>query len=419
MDCTLVNHTRGYQFTPSTAFASAVTGFSGIPFAVRHWQLSFAEHTELLDRWAHRLICLFEAVPIFGGVIAVVERICFALLGSAHAPIPWRSTPLSAEAAHKKMENQLVKAAIEHRGDHLSVNQVNDEVLAARKRTPKTLSFRCQEAENIGPRPTMEDSHFYTETDEGVASGVFDGHGGKEVSAFACKQFQEKFPKALADSQGNVHAAFERVLHEIHVEVVRHPEWNRMGSTAVVCYIDKKTNKIYTATLGDSEANIYRNVRWSLRSIPLSCVRDWMAPNERARLENAFGKKAVEQQLFHAQHQAKGVRSRLNDGVNVSRAIGDVNETGTPNRPLVLHRPKITVAQLRPGDVVTLACDGLKDYVSETQILQTVSGYVNTWFGKSDRNLAQLLVDRALANMELPQHRQAGDNVTVLAIEVR
>ena len=255
----------------------------------------------------------------------------------------------------------------------------------------------------------MEDAHFYVESDQAILAGVFDGHGGREVAAFASEQFQVKFPKALDLAKGNVHQAFETVLHEIHQDVVRRPAWNKVGSTAVISYIDKEENKIYTATLGDSEANIYRKVGRSLKSIPLSCVRDWVSTKDHSRLEKVHGKEAVEKQYQRAHFQAKGLRSQLDTGVNVSRAIGDVDQTGTPDRPLVIHKPTITVSELCPKDVIVLACDGLKDYVSEDKIVGDLSpGWLSSVRGK---NIAQLLVNKAL-------QQNTRDNVTVLSIEV-
>lgn len=39
---------------------------------------------------------------------------------------------------------------------------------------------------------------------------------------------------------------------------------------ALMCYVDSQTNTVYTAILGTSEANIYRQTENALKSIPLS-----------------------------------------------------------------------------------------------------------------------------------------------------
>ncbi|NGX27589.1 MAG: hypothetical protein K940chlam6_01527, partial [Chlamydiae bacterium] len=270
----------------------------------------------------------------------------------------------------------------------------------------------------------MEDAHFYKEMEKGTLTGVFDGHGGSKVSAYASAEFQKRFPKALKEANGNVHQAFGKVIDQIHQNVANYSAWNHEGSTAVVCYIDKETHQIYTATLGDSEANIYRKSgQDGITSIPLSCVRDWLSPKDLNRLISIYGKKTVMSFVKKVGSQAKHIRSQLAYGVNVARAIGDVENTGEPGQPRVIHKPKITVNQLRQGDVLILACDGLKDFVPEQEIAKIVANrpsqslnfFQKFFYGQQEpKFLARQLVDAALKEMD----RRLNDNVTVVAIEV-
>ena len=117
----------------------------------------------------------------------------------------------------------------------------------------------------------------------------------------------------------------------------------------------------------------------------------------------------VDSYLKHVNYQAKRLRSHLNGGVNVARAIGDINQTGAPGQSLVIHKPKITVNKVKPGDTLILACDGLKDYVDESKIASIV--------GAKDSlhpSLARRLVNAALGNMS----KNGGDNVTIVAINI-
>ncbi len=404
MAISLANHNYAYQTSFQDLLTSVITLGSGYAYAQRHMDLA-----EIELSLAHRTLALIEYTPLLGGVVAMIERIAYALFGSDQTP--WRERPLSESTALKKMMKNQNKAIFEHAATRSFLSNpyirsmgVSEATLTKKETTP--LKFNLDFADAQGPRPTMEDAHFYKEFEKGILTGVFDGHGGGQVSAYASKQFEKLFPRALKEANGNVHTAMESVIHQIHQDVANYSFWNGVGSTAVVCYIDKETHQIYTATLGDSEANIYREGWTGTSSIPLSCVRDWLSPTDKLRLYNIYGYKLVESFVNQVGKQAKHVRSHLNGGVNVARGIGDVNMTGAPGQPRVIHKPKITVNKLKAGDTLVLACDGLKDYVDESKITSLVTAQAST-------PLAKRLVDAALKNMA-----SGGDNVTVVAIKV-
>ena len=93
------------------------------------------------------------------------------------------------------------------------------------------------------------------------------------------------FPEKLAISNGDVHQAITDTINEIHEVIKEHKEWNAVGSTLVMSFIDNNTNIIYTATVGDSEANIYRWIDGEIKSIPLSCYAIGIA---KARLRDTL-----------------------------------------------------------------------------------------------------------------------------------
>lgn len=368
----------------------------------------------------------------------------------------YRSIPLSPDQAMEKMRNTGEKAILEHLekenprhvisgstykfpskellkqrfGSILPRMMPSKEILEKKEITP--LNLKTTFADHIGPRPQMEDAHIFVEIEQGTFLGVFDGHGGKEVSNYASQEFQKRFPAVLKAHNGDVFRAFEVLIHEIHLEVAQRPEWNDQGSTAVISFIDKETHQIITATLGDSEANIYRGEK----SIPLSPIRDWTSKKDQARLKHAHGK-AADRPIWLGQFFPKRLRSRLEEGINVSRAIGDVNETGTKEKPLVIHKPKITINKLQKGDILVLSCDGLPDYVPKSEIAATIvksqaetvsknawtisniARWVFNWIMTTifcrkpiEEGIASDLVNHAIHT------RKAQDNVTVIAVEV-
>lgn len=271
----------------------------------------------------------------------------------------------------------------------------------------KPLVFGYQVAEGQGVRPTMEDAHFYKETDEWVIAGVLDGHGGRQVAEHASQAFQEKFPQRLTDHEGNVHKALNAAIEEIQKEIAQNDEWNYIGSVAVFLFIDKKSSLVYTATIGDSEANIYRVINEQIKSIPLSCVRDWGCKKEARRAGEVLENPVIPVIWPHIA-EPKMIRFPFpHYGVNVSRALGDLGWSDIGGKLGIITKPKITINQVRDGDFIVLACDGLKDYAREEEIIAQIARH------EDPKTLAQHLVDYALGP------KNSKDNVTVMTIFVK
>lgn len=347
-----------------------------------------------------------------------------------------RITPLTAEQAMEKMRKNGEKAILEHQkigSVFASAAQAIPSKQVLEQKETTSLKLKHTFADHIGPRPQMEDAHFFVEIEQGTLIGVFDGHGGKEVAEYASQEFQKRFSSVLKAHNGDVFRAFEVLIHEIHLEVAQKPEWKNIGSTAVISFIDKETHQIITATLADSEANIYREGK----SIPLSTVRDWTSRKDGERLEKAMGlPQGYVAKYVEAGKNPKGLRW-WGCGVNISRAIGDVNSTGTIEKPGVIHKPKITINKLQKGDVLVLACDGLKDYVPEGEIAATIVKSQAESVNKTAWTISNIArwvfnwimttifcrkpVEEGIA-LDLVNHaiytRKAQDNVTVIAVEI-
>jgi serine/threonine protein phosphatase PrpC len=315
---------------------------------------------------------------------------------------PWQPRALPIDITIQKMWKNSEKAFTEHsKKDPLYYNALPSiEVLKANQLAVNPLVFEHGATEALGPKRTMEDVHMFETIEAGAIAGVFDGHGGKEVAEYASSAFKQKFPEALKKANGNVHQAFEAVISEIQEEVAKKESWNDMGTTALICFMDNKTHKIYTATLGDSEANIYRKIEGQYQSIPLSCVRDWGSKRDANRAAIARKEPSISEE-WPKERNPKFLRF---NGLNVSRSIGDLDRKYLNGKEGVSHKPKITVNLLKAGDVLTLACDGLKDFVSEQEIIEQVSN-------ETAEALSSKIVRCAL--------RRTRDNVTVIVIKVQ
>lgn len=324
----------------------------------------------------------------------------------------WGKGLVSKELAIQKMEKNLAKAKIEHGyGGPERLSPIN----------PKPLQCETGHAEAQGPRPSMEDAHFSIPLENGTLVGVLDGHGGIAVANFASMKFQALFPQILQKNEGNVHQTLEEVFLIIQEEIIKNTQFNQVGSTAVICYIEKSTNRIYTATLGDSEANIYRIIDGHCISIPLSCVRDWTSKRDEKRAAKATEgeyKMPILQfwQVYGLHPKERRVNEKtaswLSDntfhGVNVSRAFGDQSNNIGRAFNAVVAKPKITILSLEPGDILVLACDGLKDYVEESAIVSCIEKSV----AATPDEISKILINLALSH-------STEDNVTALTVKIK
>ena len=327
----------------------------------------------------------------------------------------WTEREVTPIEAFEKMIKNTKKAIEEHR-----VKRAHGYVMPwqmGELGCPKPfLGGTFFEKDHIGLRNTMEDAHFHMEFEMGILMGVFDGHGSSVEVKESVKLFSRYFEAQLIENYGHVHRTFEKLIDEIQKKILANADSNT-GTTAVISFIERRTSFVYTATLGDSEANIYRKFRkrnccipscWKeWRSIPLSVVRDWSYQKEADRMAIAQNDSRISIE-WPMSSDPKTLRSQFYGGVNVSRALGDRDYVGTAEAPRVVHKPKITLYQMLPGDVLILSCDGIKDFVNEESIIKIVANSVKKIALIGDR-----LVHEALSMM----YRQGrGDNITVIGL---
>lgn len=370
----------------------------------------------------------------------------------------WGNGSITQERAFEKMRNNLSKALHEHEIRYAkgSVQRLSDlnpfiadfEENHEMKSFKSNINFsendrfilRISDAQYRGPRPTMEDAHFCLPFKKGTLVGVLDGHGGIEVANYASRKIQELFPKVLKKLNNNVHQAFEKVFLKVQEKIIQKPEFNGIGSTAVISFIERKTKLIYTATLGDSEASLYR-AEDNYKCTPLSCVRSWASKKDEMRVQNGTNEKDYESSIVYVWNNYKDAQGNLcissskyrrvsvrgtvplktstnienNDkdldetlstGINVSRAFGDHAYNIGRNSEVVIAKPKITCCPMAPG-VLILACDGLKDYVDEGKIVTCIE--------KNHSEPAGFISNKLI---ELAKKDRTKDNVTVLTVVI-
>jgi hypothetical protein len=114
MNYTLTNTNKGYGISSCDALISLGTGFSGIPYAKRHWELS--NRCDASYRLGHRVIAVFEAIPLLGGLAALIERVivyvcnhCFKSTQNASLTTKRSSKILDPASIHTGKVDGIVK----------------------------------------------------------------------------------------------------------------------------------------------------------------------------------------------------------------------------------------------------------------------------------------------------------------------
>lgn len=280
------------------------------------------------------------------------------------------------------------------------------------------LSCQFAIATHQGGKKHQEDRAFVYQGEGYLLSAVFDGHYSSAVAEFLRLQFANRFggPYETPDA---VREAFMRTIDELQQEIFRIDAWEGAGSTAVISYVDLKRHIIYTATIGDSEANCYRGIGDAIKSIPLSPVRNWLSTKDRTRFIELVTRypQLKEDQLTYPNFSSVAAYINFYEnlpewvnpkqmrllGLNIPRTFG--NRLRYFNGLGVVAKAKLSVTTLGKGDTLILSSDGVKDQLRES----AVAAFVRD--GSNAETLAGNIVAAAVSSSD------HSDNVTVVAIQ--
>jgi len=228
--------------------------------------------------------------------------------------------------------------------------------------------------------------------------GVFDGHGGGDVSKFLkanlSKYFLKKNKDYIFENTKKTLRYIENVFDHIQDKLKNTDFANYSGSTALLAIQSEYKNKkhVWVSNVGDS-----RGVICNKYNIAVQLTKDHK-PNifeERNRIEKLDGKITFD-----------GNDWRIKE-YSLSRAFGDLDAT-----PYITHKPQIFKYNLSSKDkFMILACDGLWDVLSNQEVVNFVLEYLN--YGKINNistdklNIADKLAQFAIKS-------GSSDNVTVI-----
>lgn len=376
---------------------------------------------------------------------------------SAHAPEEERKMEaalvvpyLSTDPVLRKMQKNALKAQEKAlSGPYGGFYASNEEISASLERGPKKpLKCTWGVSSKQGKRSEQQDSYTVKDYDDRFSFvNVVDGYGdsstvGTEIGELYLSKFKALFSATFVAGHPIIDAEvptklcelFNRTIREVDQEYRKtHSEDSfdkEGGATCVVCVLDKKAGKLYTASVGDCFVEIFRPSISGI--IAASRNFSWKSKKENERLSkwqdvsNMTDAQAMRSGAVVAKREfpgkygpqlaalrpgiilAEGMGYYPTQGLNTPRAIGAASCRGTVTDPLTLSTPTMTVTDIEKNDVVIFASDGLSRYV-------TPSGRVHI-LGLKEL-LAQGLAERLAQTSDDKQRKEKekfGDNVTVV-----
>lgn len=211
---------------------------------------------------------------------------------------------------------------------------------------------------------------------------VYDGHGGKQVSAFLRNNLTKYFMNKKVNyplTKRYVNAVFDNV----QAVVAKEPYSQHVGSTALIVIQFKYRGGDYlnVINLGDCRAILCRGNM----GIPLNKEHKPNWPEEYQRLSN-IGAKIVFDGFDH----------RVNS-LSLSRSFGDLDA-----KPAISHKPDLYRYKLDKSDkFLVIACDGLLEGL---KTVDSVANFILTFaYDKTltkrinpEKNYAQMLAQRSI-----------------------
>lgn len=316
-----------------------------------------------------------------------------------------KAEALKAFAADLELSEVDLKSAIAEHG-----STVDPATLSLPPQSLDPRKFVAHDLTDGGRgRHTNQDAHIdQVLSNGGRIWGVFDGHGddgftnwgGPDYGLQAAQGAAELFPRFMEEELKQGHPpriAFERVADRLQQLFDKEfaPLRNvGAGTTALICYALPNSNIVYTATIGDSESYLYREIDGELQAIPLSVVRDWSCKEEQDRLDAILpgGGERLREKV--ASGTAKPRPSPVMP--NVSRSLGDFDTRYADEKEMISHKPTVTAVRVQPGDLLLLGCDGVWDYAKPTGALEAVKAN----FHDSPQAIATAVKDRSIEEME-------------------
>ena len=300
-----------------------------------------------------------------------------------------------------------------------------------------------------GWRKRMEDAHI-TEISQGKSSeldvfGVFDGHGGKEISQFVTHHFTKELIVNKNYLKGDLQSAIKDTFikmdeimqtnegkeeikqyarkskEEDDLQNKEEPQNSQMamlaqlvgqkdpesddiamrtGCTGCVCVIDEMYKKMYFANAGDSRVVLCKNGN----AIAMSTDHKPELESEKDRIYKADG--------WITDGRVKG-------NLNLTRGLGDLdykqNKKLKPEEQMITSNPDIKIEDFSNDvDFIIIGCDGIWDCLTNQQACDFVKNRYNNQEKLS--KIIEEMMDSICANDLYNETGVGCDNMTCMII---
>jgi len=374
-------------------------------------------------------------LPTFN-LILIVYVVFVALCLVLHHMAPWGQFPVLSSTIWLAVEtwsvllllfavrSQCVKWGVKG-FSMLSPRSILPPQQQMRRRTAKTTHsgqgpfFKYATCEMQGWRASMEDAVVCAPKLEWFAEdaalfGVFDGHGGAEVSAFVASRIEGRLRDVIQREEAPG-PALKQTLLEIEDEMRSlnsagsaltlrgGGRYDFVGCTAAVALLTRTA--LAVVNVGDSR--IFKCRQGDC--VPLTRDHKPESPRERRRIEAAGG--TVVQ---------VGPCYRIDCNLNLSRALGDFkykDSSLAPEDQKVSPVGDVTVVDVDSQDeFVVIACDGLFELMTWTSVCSYVRERIRR--GMPLAQIAEGLLDECCSPNMLATMRRGTDNETVIIVQL-
>lgn len=262
-----------------------------------------------------------------------------------------------------------------------------------------------------GKPPVNEDRALHFSTNLGEFSAVIDGHGiidkkriaegklqlGEEIAELIACSIKVDLPRFISEYNFNTKIAFERWSEFIQSKLPT----VIAGATVIVCFYEKITRLLHAATVGDSKAFVLRRDNGLIFPIPLSPDMSWNNPEAIARVKTLLPTDEFDK--WASVLSIKQRRFPPGKGINTSASMGDKMMV-LGGQTAITHLPLCALIQLKEEDKVFLCSDGVTDYATIDDLVDTV--FAPNW-DKVGFNFAQEVGEFAL-------RKNSKDNITAV-----
>jgi serine/threonine protein phosphatase PrpC len=238
-------------------------------------------------------------------------------------------------------------------------------------------------ATRMGQRRYQEDRLFAAATEEGFLIGVFDGHGGDEVSHFASEELPGIFANEIGAAGATPRSALENAVQKVNLATQHY----RSGSTLSLAFVPSNGDTVHCAVLGDSPI-LVKDAEGKIN----------VSPDHNVRTNQAEAAAAVKR--GGTIRNGYLCDSYYGISLQMARALGDSELSRVLSRV-----PDIYEVKVGPGSFVLVATDGAFDprhygFAKEAEeVVKLVERGAD----------AQAIVDRAVALL-------TGDNVSAVLV---